>query len=137
MPANYVFYPKHNIVVLSFSGAYKAVEALGIVDRYLQDPKFRPNYELIIDFSDANDSEVAYQEMQMVVDSISPKLQHMDRNLCVIIATTDLFYGVARMYQTLINDQLPYPIEVVRSARSALSRFNIEGDSLTALGTAD
>lgn len=75
--------------------------------------------------------------MQMVVDSISPKLQHMERNLCVIIATTDLFYGVARMYQTLINDQLPYPIEVVRSARNALSRFNIEGDSLTVLGTPD
>jgi hypothetical protein len=135
MPATYAFYPKHNLVVLSFSGAYTSEAALGIVERYTKDPKFRPTFELIIDLSDAEDSEVAYKEMQMVVDKVSPKLQQMDRNLCVIIATTDLFYGVARMYQTLINDQLPYPIEVVRSARKALARFDIDGDSLSVLGT--
>lgn len=137
MPAHYVFYPKHHLVTLSFSGAYTADIALDIVGRYVADPDFRPTYELVIDFSQAEDSEVAYKEMQMVVDNITPKLQHIKRTLCVIIAPTDLFYGVARMYQSLINDQLPYPIEVVRSARQALARFGIDGDSLNDLDAGD
>lgn len=137
MPARYAFYPATNLVVLSFSGAYTAKEALGIVTRYTVDPEFRPTYEVIIDMSDARDSEVAYQEMQTVVDTIIPRLQHMRRNLCVIIAPTDLFYGVARMYQTLINDHLPYPIEIVRSQSEALSRFGIKGDGLDILDQID
>ncbi|WP_299921433.1 hypothetical protein [uncultured Pelagimonas sp.] len=133
MPSFYKFYPHNRIAVIGYLGEYTAEESLKTIGQYLQDPQYDPDFELVLDLTEAESTSATFFEMEKLVGEIASKVQQSNRNICVVIAVTDLLYGAARMYQQLMQDKVSYPIEIVRNRIDALALLGLEGDSFESL----
>ncbi len=129
----YRFHKQHRLLIVSCVGLYSPAEAQHTIAAYLHDPDFDPDHNMIIDLSQATDTDASYQEMQELAQSIPPKMAHVSRKRCVIIAGNDLIFGMARMYQQLSEGRLPYPIEIVRTEQECLQALGISAPSLATL----
>lgn len=119
--------------MFAFQGHYTAQECLETIGTYLQDPQYDPNFELVLDLIEAESTDSTFVEMETLVRQIAAKVPDSDRNICVVIAATDLLYGAARMYQQLMEDKVSYPIKIVRNRADALALLGLTGASFDAL----
>lgn len=130
LPGTYTIYPKHQLIVLSFDGVFAPTEAEQITKAYISDPDFDPSYEQIIDLTGVTEIDAKFREMDGFVNNTATHVQELKRKRCVLIAVSNVVYGMARMYQQLATDKFPYEVIIVRSEHSALAELDIAGASL-------
>ncbi len=130
MPASYAIYPKYRLVVLSFGGAFSPKLAKEITQAYLADPLFENGYEQIIDLSGVTEVDARFSEMTGFVNDTANRVQTVKRNRCVLIALSEVVYGMSRMYQQLATDKFPYDVLVARSEQEALAELGIAATGL-------
>ncbi|MGH1412142.1 MAG: hypothetical protein ACRBB0_01530 [Pelagimonas sp.] len=134
MPVSYHISPTHQLIIISFIERYSAGETLEMFAKYTADPKFDETYQLVLDLTRASSVDASFSEMRKVVQEVGPRLSNAERGLCVFIVPNDFFFGVARMYQTMINDYVPYEIEIKRNKQDAA---DLLGVPLAALSPTD
>ncbi len=127
MAARYKFYPHHRITVFEFSGDFTTDECLETLKCYLLDPQYDPDYELVLDMTNADSTDSTFSQMEKLVHQITSSIPKSNRSICVLIAISDLLFGAARMYQLLMEDKVTYPIKIARSRAEALTMLGIDG----------
>ncbi|WP_299921429.1 hypothetical protein [uncultured Pelagimonas sp.] len=133
MSANYAIYPQHRLIVLTFTGVFAPETAEKTTKAYLADPLFENGYEQIIDLSGVTEVDAKFKEMSGFVDNTANRVKTIKRSRCVLVATSEVVYGMARMYQQLGADKFPYDVLVVRSEKDALKTFGIAATHLSDL----
>jgi hypothetical protein len=120
LPYNHRIYPEYSLSYLSLCGAINVSDCLHAAKAIATDPAFDPNLQFLWDFSDVTSFEGGFQDVSNFVSQRIRLLGHDSlhpNNL--MIAQEDTMFGVARMYQQLVESRgLPAP-QTVRSYEEA------------------
>jgi len=103
MPATYRIDTTRKLVLSSGSGTLTGEEMSDHQSRLKQDPEFRADLDQLMDFTDVEEITVSHEQLQRLAYD-SPFGEGSRR---AIVVQRPLFYGLARMFQTLTESQGP------------------------------
>jgi hypothetical protein len=96
MSANFVINEGHRIVFSLAAGQLTYADCVGHMDRLLADARFRPDMRQIIDFNDVSDVELTNDQIR----ELAARTVFGSGSRRAFVASTDVLYGLARMFQT-------------------------------------
>jgi hypothetical protein len=97
MAADFIIDEQHRAVFTYGSGVLTYSDCSGHMDRLLSDPRFEPDFNQIIDFSDITDLQLTVDQIHQL--SRRPIFGAKSRRAYVV--ATDLHYGLSRMFAAL------------------------------------
>jgi len=115
MPANYRIDEELGVVFGTFAGTVTLSDLIEAQRALMADPRFRPHLSLLLDTRDAADVRLSAEDVRTL--SRSTALGPGARR--AIVATTDLRFGLARMYEMLSAGR-PDQTAVFRTIEDAL-----------------
>lgn len=124
---------RHKLILARFSGTYSTTDGQNLVNRLLAwgNPEalaFRHLYDL----SEVQRFDADFGAISSLVSWKTNRLHPVPAGtLCVIFAPGDVAFGMARMYQSVADDSLPFDIRVTRSEAEALAEL---GDPASSIG---
>ncbi len=102
MDASYDFDSEGRVVIVTIHGELTDQGLLEGYDRLVGDPRFRPDYDQLVDLRDARGREVTAQGVQALV---ARPAEFAPTSRRAIVIRSDLGFGMARMYEILRGGQ--------------------------------
>ena len=90
----------------------------------------REHYVRFVDFSDVTEATVDFAELHALAAARKPGLVAQPGLRFVMLAPSELQYGMARMY-ALIMDDTAFEIGVVRTREAAAEFLSVDLDAIT------
>ena len=117
MPADYKIDKERRLVMSTASGAFTLADALAHGEKLLKDPDFEPNFSQLMDLTQITAWEIDPEELRSMaqLNVFSPQSRR------AILATTDVVFGYARMFEMLRDFAGETGIRVFRNRDDALA----------------
>ncbi len=115
MPAFFEIEKHHRLVITSASGVVTMAEALAHNQKLRKDPDFDPSFSQLIDLSDVTKIELNREDILTLAQD--PILSDNSRR--AILATGDLTFGLARMFEMFRESKGKETIRVFRNRDEA------------------
>jgi hypothetical protein len=126
MPTNLRIDPLARIVYSTLSGTIETEDLIRQVAAIRAHPQFNPEFNELIDASAVTSFNVSSEDVRRLASRDSTFSPSADR---VFVATQDLVFGLARMFQTFSAENRPR-FTVVRSLSEAYSQLGLDGAKL-------
>lgn len=102
MPTTYEIDPKGRFVLARYVGHITREDIRTMFAAYQSDPEFRLDLPHIVDLRTADTTDVDNEGMRLALYMFqSVYTKAAERMIAAIVVSDDLFYGMARMYQSL------------------------------------
>jgi len=109
------------LVRIECSGVVTLEDLLGAVEPMLGDASFEPGMGQLIDLRTAEDTSLTRSELQHLVETLRTE-PRLEGSAVAIVATRPVLFGVARMYEALVEQvPSPPPIRVFGDPAEALA----------------
>jgi len=115
MPAFFEIEKHHRLVITSASGVVTMAEALAHNQKLRKDPDFDPSFSQLIDLSNVTKIELNREDILTLAQD--PILSDNSRR--AILATGDLTFGLARMFEMFRESKGKETIRVFRNRDEA------------------
>jgi len=115
MPAFFEIEKDHRLVITSASGVVTMAEALAHNQKLRKDPDFDPSFSQLIDLSNVTKIELNREDILTLAQD--PILSDNSRR--AILATGDLTFGLARMFEMFRESKGKETIRVFRNRDEA------------------
>jgi hypothetical protein len=128
----YHYDPAKKLVRARAEGIVSAEEILAYVRSIVDDPAIQPGFVEVVDFDAAKDMVVSYSQLPPF-QQIWKKYLAKGCRAVLLYATSDVSYGICRMFQAVIDpdgDQADVPFIIVKSVEelgAKLGELGIEG----------
>ncbi|MDH3642106.1 MAG: hypothetical protein OES38_08415 [Gammaproteobacteria bacterium] len=118
MPYTITVDPLGHRVSFIATGTYSQAEAFQSIQDMVGHPDFRAGYDVLVDMTGVEDVPLWGEDIREKVDFDKGLLAVLGTGTWAFVAPTDLVYGLARMYQALMDDT-PVHLEIFRDLRTA------------------
>lgn len=115
------------IVFTTARGALTALNAEIYFKSVTRNPLFAPTFSALVDLRDVDRVDLTIEGLWRFADLTRAFQHNIEGIRVVIVADSDLVFGVARIYKLLRNDA-SYDIEVFRDLESAERALGIDGE---------
>ena len=115
MPVQVSVDPKSRLATRTYSGVVTSEDLLESIHQYATIPGFEPTFNELMDFREVESVAAPIEDIHRCAHTPVPFDNSCKR---VILASKQIIYGLARMYQILGEDAHPN-IEVVRTVEEA------------------
>lgn len=127
MPASYRVLPHLNIVLVLFRGDITVDQNIETLLRYRADPQFDGGQHILVDVMDCRFPGDFFSDMARLAHRLTSFREARDpRARTSIFAPDKVNYGICKLYRDKAQVNAPYPLEVFRDARSALSYVELD-----------
>jgi hypothetical protein len=108
-----------DLTIHKCSGSILATDIKEIIEVFYKE---KPTLNVLWDFTDTEPSSFGYEDIQNLARSISSIAHSREQGKTALAATSDLSYGLSRMYQTLGDESKQQgKIRVFRSVDEAIA----------------
>lgn len=104
---------------LQVSGVLNRAEVMGMVQAFLSDPNWKAGTNVLVDYRKADFSLASEADIQSVSDSIRRFGNTIGDGRVGVVVSRDLDFGMVRMWELMMGDQVPFAVRVFRSKREA------------------
>jgi hypothetical protein len=108
MPVDYVYREDDNLVNTTASGVVTLTEILQYIESVLSNPQIRKGYVEIVDLDRIDDIELTYKNLRTFPDLWKKSIEKGCVGI-IIIAQSDLAFGLMRMLQTVVSTVATLP----------------------------
>ena len=116
MPIGYRIDTEHGIVISTGDGTLTFSESLTHQDTLLEDPAFNPKFSQLLDLSLVTRMEFKSTDLErLAANSVFENDSHR-----AVLVSSDLAYGLFRMFQMLRNNEGENGIRIFRELKPAL-----------------
>lgn len=135
MPVHACLLPEHKLVYFRFSGVITTPELVAAKQSVDESPLGPVGYNELADMRDATDFQVEFSTMMMMASNAARAAEtRYDAPRLCILESSDLAFGVSRMFQSLIDaHNTDLSITIVSTEDEALAQFGLTGTSIKAL----
>jgi len=123
MPADFVIDVKLGVVFSKASGVLRHDEAWHHQARLVAHPDFRPHFSQLLDAREVVKVELTVEDLAQLT---APTVFDLTSRR-VILVSSDLQYGISRMYETFSELKGETGFRIFRDAREAFAFLGIEG----------
>lgn len=106
MPISYQIDVKHQLVLTTASGTLTDDDVLQFKFRLVRDPDFRPGMSELSDIRNVEKIEVTTIGIRQMVEQDKKDAKFIASHRLAMVASDDVVYGMARMYQTLTESTM-------------------------------
>ena len=122
MPITYAIDTALNRVTITYRGLITPEDNLATYPLYLDDPQACPTHDYLVDLSDPIEIDSSYARMQTMVSRLTPLYANRAPGaLTAIFASSDMAFGLARMYASLNAVHGMENVSVFRTKPEALA----------------
>ena len=121
MAAHFVIDEPNRVVFSYASGTLTFSDCTGHMDRLSSDPRFRPDFNQIIDFTDVGHIELTVEQ----IHELSKRNIFAAKSRRAYVVTSDLLYGLSRMFATLRETEGEPGIITFRDLGAAIIWTNV------------
>lgn len=105
MPQSFVLHPDLNLIVMRYSGHVTLDDLRDAFAESVTDPRYRPGMMELGDFSGATETQIGFAEIMAIAERVRMAYrQYPSQILVAHYAPSEIAFGMARMYQTIMND---------------------------------
>ncbi|MFZ7089822.1 hypothetical protein [Primorskyibacter sp. 2E233] len=116
MPVCYQIYSAQQCIVFRKYGTYTTQDCRTSTKSALAEPNYLPQMAQIYDLSDVTDFDANFAQISSLVTFLGEISSQVDQNTpLVIIAPKDIQFGMARMFQQLMDGRTPFDVHLVRN----------------------
>ena len=134
MSVGYRVFPEHHFVFIKFSALASARQTIAAHQRYQSDPAYNPDADFLADLESVTSYDIDYRGMLALVQALLPEFRSRKPGFRTAIhAPADPGFGVARMYQTILQAHAATPVAVFRSWPPTLHFLSLDPALLPAL----
>jgi hypothetical protein len=120
MKHSYKIIPEENLVTNTIQGAFTYGEYRTLMDRIINDERFRPSMDMFWDFRNGTLAGFSNEEIAGIKDYIRRNQERRGDNYRVAFLVKEVVdYGLSRMYQ-MISQDLPVNFEVFYDEQEAM-----------------
>lgn len=120
MPIEYTYNEKRNFLHTSFFGTITDEDLRKHAEAVAADPRIRPGLCELVDLTGIEAVSASSASLELIIKIDMAHIDKFAGQRTAIIATTDLLFGYARMYQTMVDLQnSPMKIRVFRTSEEA------------------
>ena len=129
MSVEYTYDEENNVLYTCFFGVVTDNDLKDQAEAVVADPRIRPGTRELVDLSGVEDIQGEASGLEQNIQIDTANKEKLAGTRTAIVATTDLLYGFARMYQTLaeLRDS-PLTVEVFRTFEEAREWLGLEDD---------
>ncbi|WP_238366674.1 hypothetical protein [Mesobacterium pallidum] len=121
MPSAFHMFPEDNFVISLHWGVMTAREHSALIQEYRRHPEAHPMQDCLVDFTHVTDYEITFSTLLFEISSLQLPDVRPDLSRMAILAPTDVGYGVARMYESVIDGRLSTTPRVFQTRPEAFS----------------
>lgn len=118
MPISYQIDEEHNLVLTTGSGVITDEDILQHKNRLLSDPNFKPGMRELSDLRGIERLDVTPDGVMKMVQHDETHAPEVTAHRLAIVASKDVVYGMARMYQSL-TEQIVVNVRIFRDFEAA------------------
>ncbi|WGW03021.1 hypothetical protein [Tropicibacter oceani] len=120
MAFDYQIFPDERCIAFRMHGVYSIEDCRTATRSAMADPAFSPDFAQITDLTGITRFDADYAQVSTLASFIADSAVDIEPGtLFVILATRDINYGMARMFQQLIEGRTPFSVSLVRSRTEA------------------
>jgi hypothetical protein len=124
MPITYRIDQEHDVVWTNATGVLTDADLLAHKSRLINDPDFKPGLRELSDVRAVDRLEVTPNGISQFVARDKADSAKLHDHKLAIVASADVVYGMARMYQTLSDDETQH-VMVFRTIPEATAWLGI------------
>lgn len=114
--------PDQQLILARFSGVYTTADGKEMAQRLLDAPSSAMTYRHLYDLSQVTAFDADYGNISAMISWKIPRFSAIPRGTaCALFAPGDIAFGMARMYQMVSEDVLPFAMTVTRAEAEALA----------------
>ena len=117
----YTILPEHRLKILQYTGVTPLAEWRQSIQNMRADPEYSPEYDVIIDVTGI-ERHFTRQDLYQMVSYGLPSVKY------AIIASSDVSYGIARMFEMISEHAIRAVVRVFRDWDSALKWLGRDPD---------
>lgn len=136
MPITYHIDPIRNLVITHAVGTLTDEDILTHKRKLAADSGFRPGMGELSDVRGITDLRVTADGVRAMVEADASQASNLQGYRLAIVAGQDVVFGMARMYELLVERHLPH-VNVFRSCLDAARWLNVAPVDEDAAATAD
>ena len=107
MPISYRIDPERNLVLTTATGILADNDVMDLKRRLVADPAFRPDMRQLSDVRGVTELRVTAGGVRGMVALDAGNASRLEGHRLAIVAGEDVVYGMARMYQSMTEQNLP------------------------------
>ena len=125
MPVSHQLFDKKDLIVYTFTGKVDFIELLYEMQFFYKEGLFE---SVIINLSEADIKGISTEEIKQLADYPERTHRNGDKNKTAVIATDDLSYGLARMFEMFggLQHRHSFEVMVFRTLHDAEQWIEIE-----------
>lgn len=134
MPCSTDIYPAYQLIWSRFIGVVTLDQIADANQKLRAETEFDPRFLCINDFRDHLDDPVSFQDMMSLTNEMKTFRHRIGVPLRIgFIAPSDVSFGTARMFATLMSDLDGATIAVERSVDALAAALALDADTTTLL----
>ncbi|MEM7515677.1 MAG: hypothetical protein AAF368_01955 [Planctomycetota bacterium] len=118
MPYRYTIDADRQVIFEKAFGALRDGELASLVRSKLEDPEFRPEFNVLCDFNEADMAAVSSEEIREVAELFRTDSERFAGGRWAIAVSSDLNFGLAQMF-TKLAEFLPVEVRAFRDVTEA------------------
>jgi len=126
MPIETEYDAKAGLRIHTVSGDFSFDELRETLETLYSHPGFDPDADSLWDLRRAK-VDFSAKDVRVLAEFVATNWGGGGQSRAVIVASKDFEFGMARMYQAVLEDQTPNPVRVFREIDQA-KRWLVEGD---------
>ena len=129
MSVEYTYDEEHHVLYTRFFGVVIEKDLKDQAEAVAADPRIGPGARELVDLSGIEDIQGDSRALELNIQIDSAHREKLAGMRTAIVASTDLLYGFARMYQSLaeVKDS-PLTVEVFRTVEKAREWLGLQDD---------
>jgi hypothetical protein len=113
------------------TGKINLKELRALAEIYLDDPKFSADLRFLVDLTQLIDARAKFMDVFTLKGYYEKRLGHLGNPVeVVIVAPTDLGYGISRMFSALMSDGKIMRVRIVDDMESAANVLQLQATTL-------
>ena len=122
MPISIHYDPEQNILYTDATGAISIDDIMSYYSE-IEHMNLNPQYSVLADYSEAS-IELSYDDVKRMTSRRRKVSQGSDSVKIAVVAKSDVVFGVARMYEAMINDER-FKVNAFRDREKAVQWLEI------------
>lgn len=138
MPQSYTIHEDLDLIVMRYHGHVTLDDLRSAFLSSVSDPRYRAGMMELGDFSAATATEIGFTEVMAFADKVRMAYEQLPGKVLVAhYAPSEVAYGMARMYQTIMSDVEQLELGLFTTVPEALDHLGLSRDGIaTRIGLA-
>ena len=138
MLLSFDLFPERMLLLARFSGTYSTADGNELVEKFLNAPPDTASYRHFYDLTGVETFDADFGMISSMVSSKTNRFSDIPKGTaCAILAPGDIAFGMARMYQSISEDVLPFEMTIFRTEAKALAALGQSETTIAALMQAE